>query len=231
MRQPARNEGRGIDSAEEPRRPTSSTGTKLAVDASPAQPQRAAGDGGRTSVLSWILKAGAVASAIAAIVVLGKMVKGALSPAPPSVIRAAVTDIRTEPHRTEYIYFGSHPERLRREEVAFRREGLSPAQIAQVLQKRGVTVQFTVEPRGPANHAWYVTESLYNDSTGQREPAIEGNYLDDYPFVPHAGERAVTLPSWIQYPATPGVYFVEIEVSDKAGTNATGVSGKFRSPG
>lgn len=35
------------------------------------------------------------------------------------MIRAAVIDIRTESHRTEYGYLASHPEALRREESAF----------------------------------------------------------------------------------------------------------------
>jgi hypothetical protein len=92
-------------------------------------------------------------------------------------------------------------------------------------------VQFTVEARGPPDHTWYITEALYDSQTGQRLWGVDGNYLEGYRFIPHAGERAVTFPSWIQDPARAGTYFVEIEVNDRAGTNAEGVSAKFRSPG
>jgi hypothetical protein len=92
-------------------------------------------------------------------------------------------------------------------------------------------VQFEVAPHGPPNHAWYVTESLYDAGSGRRELEIDGDYLDAYKLVPNAGEQSVTLPSWIQYPTRPGRYFVEIEVSDEKGANATGVSETFRSPG
>jgi hypothetical protein len=181
--------------------------------------------------LSWLLKAGALAGAVTAIAAVVALVKHAASPPAPAVVRVALSDVRTEPHRTEYNYFGSHPASLRREEAAFRAEGLSAAEISSVLRQRGVTVQFTVEPHGPSDHAWYVTEVLYDHATGRREPRIDGNFLDDFRFVPNAGERAVTFPSWIEYPSRPGSYFVEIEVSDEKGTNAAAVSAPFRSPG
>lgn len=181
--------------------------------------------------VGWLLKAGAVAGAITALVVLGKTVVNAVSPPPPAVIRATVTDVRTEPHRTENVYFASHPAVLKREEAAFRKEGLTTREIHEVLQRRGVTVQFTVETQGPPGHAWYITESLYNNTTGAREPTINGNFLEEYRLVPGAGSRAVTFPSWIEYPKRPGVYFVEIEVDDKKGTTETGKSARFRAPG
>lgn len=231
MSQPKASDQAASGRADELGSQTSPADTEGSADSSVPRPTGSAVGRHKARPVSWILGAGAVAGAITAIVALGKLAKDAVSPAPPSVVRAAVTNVRIEPHRTEYNYLASHPEALRREEAAFRKEGLSPSQIAQILQKRGVTVQFTVEPRGPPEHAWYLTESLYDDGSGQRDTEIDGDYLDEYRLVPHAGERAVTFPSWIQYPTQSGVYFVEIEATDKKGTNATGVSAPFRSPG
>lgn len=178
----------------------------------------------------WLLKAGAYAGAITAIIALIVWVVTKLSPGPPpAVLRASVTKIVTEPGRTEYVYFASHRAALLREEAALHREHLSKSEIRQVFEQRGVTVEFTVDTDGPAGHAWLITESLYNNATGAREANIEGNYWNAYRYVPAADSHTRSFPSWIQYPG-PGEYFVEIEVNDGTNSPITEKSAVFRVP-
>jgi hypothetical protein len=134
------------------------------------------------------------------------------------VLRAAITHVEAYTPRTEYNYFNSAPGLLAREEAHFRTLGMEENEISDTLRKAGVTIEYTVEVEAPAGREFRLMQTLYRASTEEAVSPINGHFPDEH-FVARAGRYESTESSWIEYPARPGQYFVEIDLIDMEGHN------------
>jgi len=164
---------------------------------------------------SRLIRAGQIAGAIAALVSAGALIWTQLKPGPPpAVLRATVSNLRTYAPRTEYNYFNSHPGQLANERAHLHAQGLDQEEIRQILQKSGVTVEFTVEIEAPAGDKLSLTETLYRAPAEEAVSPINGHFPSER-FVASASRYQTTESSWIEYPARAGAYFVEVDLVDK----------------
>jgi hypothetical protein len=198
----------------------------------PESRQSTTEDEGGGELSSRLIRAGQVAGAITAVVTAGALIWTQLKPGPPpAVLRAAVSHLHVYSPRTEYNYFNSHPGQLARERAHFRAQGLGNEEVTQILQKAGATIEFTVEVEAPAGREFSLTETLYRMPAEEAVSPVYGHFPVER-FVSRADRYENTESGWIEYSKRPGTYFVEIDLVDKEGHNASppGRSAEFRVP-
>jgi hypothetical protein len=181
---------------------------------------------------SQLIRAGQVASAIAALIAAGLAVWALVKPGgPAAVLKVMMTSHKTEAPRSEFSYFDSHPTELAREEARLHAlYGLSKQEIQEELEKKlGVTVEFDVETQGPTGHVWNVTETLFNKATGERVREANSSIPPER-YTSTAGDQTHPFPSWFEYPPHAGRYYVEIELNDGKGSQETAKTASFQVP-
>jgi hypothetical protein len=185
----------------------------------PTPPQES--DRGLTAGL---LKAGQVAGAITAIITVGVLVWTQVKPAgqaaPPAKLKVDVTSLTTLPNRTRLSYVNDRPGQLERKRAEYAAHGADHEEINQLLQRSGVTFETTIDVEAPPGRTFKLETVLYRMPAEERVSQLSG-ILPEESFTTKAGEGGDKFEpnGWIEYPAHPGMYLLEVDVVDQEGTS------------
>jgi hypothetical protein len=136
-----------------------------------------------------------------------------------AVLRASVVHLHLYEPRTEYNFLNSHPGQLAGVRSHLRAQGQGEAEIQEILQKTGVTIEFTVEVEGPAGRKLDLSETLYRMPAEESVSPLYGHFPAER-FVARAERYETTESGWIEYPKRAGRYLIEIGLVDEEGFNA-----------
>jgi hypothetical protein len=183
-------------------------------------PESSRGFGG--GLIRW----GQIAGAITALITVGLLIWTQVKPAapapPPAALKATVSPIKILAPRSWQVYLDNPPGSgaLEQKRAEFRKSGLHEEEIDQLLQKPGFIFEFTVEVKGPAGREYSLYTQLYQlpAEVAIPESQLTGSFPGKH-FTTHAGVQGYESEEngWIEYPAHPGKYLLEVELIDKEG--------------
>ena len=145
----------------------------------------------------------------------------------PTVLRAEVTHVAVRPHRTLNVFLNANPEPMARFLAGAKAEGVSDAELHEVLGTNGLIVEYTLELEGAPGRTAELTRTVFNASTEARVPPAAVQVMTPR-YVAKAALYRSTQTTWIETPRSPGRYFVEVDLNNPRGeTLAAGRSAVF----
>jgi hypothetical protein len=179
-----------------------------------------------SSALRRVEVLGSLAAVLTAGVVLWNEV---LKPgAPLAVIRAQVKDVEVHVGRSLRVFLNSHPGQLSRFLEGGRANRLTPAEIRDVLDTRGVLAEYSLSATGRRGETLDVTQILYNARTEARVPPGSVELVGPERYTTKATSYRSSRAIWLALPPGQGKYFLEIDIVEPGGeTLAVGKSRVF----
>jgi hypothetical protein len=190
-----------------------------------------------------IIRAGAIAAAISAVVSLAVLVyKRTLAPVPaPAALVAHVKDVSARAGVTQYDWLAYHPAALAREQKKLKVEAikkgeppLSTQEVHEALEHAtGVEVNWSIFLEGPAEREFRETHTLAREAAGDKAPIAEGpsSYWPPEAVTSRASKYENRESAFIQEPARAGTYSIEIYLKSADGDQQEEGSAKFSVPG
>jgi hypothetical protein len=189
-----------------------------------------------------IIRAGAIATAISAVIGLAVVVyKNTVESGPaPAALVAHVKDVSARPGVTQYDWLAYHPAALAREQNKLKAEavkkGESPPSTREVDEAlddaRGVEVNWDIFLEGPAEREFRESHTLAREEAGNKAPIAEGpsSYWPPEVIVPKAAKYENRESAFIEEPARAGAYSIEIYLKSADGSQQEEGSAKFSVP-
>jgi hypothetical protein len=180
-----------------------------------------------------VIRAGAIATAIAAVIGLFLLIwNGILKPgSPPASIEAKLSKPTIRTGITFHAYLSLKPGLIAEVERESRAGGLSDAEIHTRLREKGIEAEFTIHTNSPAGRALELTRTLDNAVTQEPVPENGDSEIPNEHYIPKAGSYSTIEDTFIASPASGGAYYVEVEIKEPHGKTLDAVeSAPFRVP-
>jgi hypothetical protein len=171
-----------------------------------------------------LLRSGQIAGAITAIITVSVLIWTQVKPAgpaaPPGKLKVSVTSLTTLPNRTRLSYINDRPGQLQHKRAEYAAHGADEEEINQLLQKDGFTFESTIDVEAPPGRQLKLETVLYRMPAEERISQLSG-ILPEESFKTKAGEGGDKFEpnGWIEYPARPGKYLLEVDVVDQEGNS------------